>query len=363
MSKKNTDPNKEYSWFRKFLLYLSATDTDVIKRCPKKDLIIQEIKGIAILITSIFAFFSGTFAIQSVSENIIISILVGIVWGIAVMNIDRLLVSSFGAPDSAPVGKRILDNFIKPFFIRLPLALILGLIISIPLELKIFDPEINYFNTQTLNEAISILDESAKKEKKEIEEKYTKSVDNEYNTQKQELIKEQKDLREALKNEGFTTVKQAAKDANGNLLIDTSGNVTYIEIQVSKKETRYAEKRLKDIQKEIDDLKERRLKGLALTREKILSEVKEVDVKYQRLRKARIDSPRTSLGARYKALETIKENDRSIYEMTIWVRVLIVLIEIMPVLIKILSKRTPYEVMLDSQDRKISNEYEDGRIR
>ena len=87
------------------------------------------------LFTGILAIISGGYALYTAFDLVWISILLGIFWGLLVFNLDRFLVSTM----KKSRGKLREVVQITP---RLFLAVLLALVISAPLELKIFEEEI-----------------------------------------------------------------------------------------------------------------------------------------------------------------------------------------------------------------------------
>jgi hypothetical protein len=117
--------------------------------------------GATIFFTGLFAALSGGYAMYFVfkgaSLDWLFAIFFGIIWGLAIFNMDRYIVSSINK--NASTSKQIWQA--AP---RILLAIMIGLVISRPLELKIFDKEIkerlnvSYLNGQrakidTLNKA------------------------------------------------------------------------------------------------------------------------------------------------------------------------------------------------------------------
>lgn len=107
--------------------------------------------GATIFFTGLFAALSGGYAMYFVFKGdtaaVLFALFFGIIWGLAILNMDRYIVSSINK--SASTNKQILQA--TP---RILLAIMIGLVISRPLELKIFDKEIkerlkvSYLNNQ-----------------------------------------------------------------------------------------------------------------------------------------------------------------------------------------------------------------------
>ncbi|WDF55206.1 DUF4407 domain-containing protein [Mucilaginibacter sp. KACC 22063] len=95
--------------------------------------------GATIFFTALFASLSGGYAMYFVFSGsplaVVFAILFGLLWGTAIFNMDRYIVSSINKQGST--NQQILQA--SP---RILLAIMIGIVISRPLELKIFDKEI-----------------------------------------------------------------------------------------------------------------------------------------------------------------------------------------------------------------------------
>lgn len=116
------------------LITLSGARPEVLARCPTERIKFQSL-GWAILITCGMATVSMWFALTSaMGFNPVLSFPVAVLWGVIIMGIDRWLVTSMPLD-----GKR-------KFLIAAPrvaLAILLGSLISTPIVLRIFESEIN----------------------------------------------------------------------------------------------------------------------------------------------------------------------------------------------------------------------------
>ena len=95
--------------------------------------------GATIFFTALFAALSGGYAMYFVFSGnafaVVFAILFGLIWGTAIFNMDRYIVSSIDKQGTT--NQQILQA--SP---RILLAIMIGVVISRPLELKIFDKEI-----------------------------------------------------------------------------------------------------------------------------------------------------------------------------------------------------------------------------
>ncbi len=118
----------------RLLVALSGAREEVLERCPTERLKFQSL-GWAILITSGIAVMSMWFALTSVlGLNPVLAFPIAVLWGLVIMGIDRWLVTSMQGEGSRKWA------IAAP---RLVLALLLGSLISTPLVLRIFQSEIN----------------------------------------------------------------------------------------------------------------------------------------------------------------------------------------------------------------------------
>ncbi|GAA4332356.1 DUF4407 domain-containing protein [Mucilaginibacter gynuensis] len=122
----------------RFFWFCSGAHIDTLKKYP-----IEHNKyvgiGATIFFTALFAALSGGYAMYFVFSGsafaVGFAILFGLLWGTAIFNMDRYIVSSINKEGST--NHQILQA--SP---RILLAIMIGVVISRPLELKIFDKEI-----------------------------------------------------------------------------------------------------------------------------------------------------------------------------------------------------------------------------
>ena len=117
------------------LIWLSGAQPQVLAGCPA-DRPKYTGMGAAIAITAAVAAVSVTFALHSALKTPLpLAVPLAAAWGLAVMSLDRWLVASLARQES----KRAYLRLALP---RLALALLFGVIISTPVVLQVFRPEI-----------------------------------------------------------------------------------------------------------------------------------------------------------------------------------------------------------------------------
>jgi hypothetical protein len=147
----------------KFFIICSGADSDILERCPKSER--QKFVGIGatVFFTAVMAFFAAAYALYTVFDNISLAIVLGIIWGLLIFNLDRYIVSTMKKRDR--FGAEILQA--SP---RIILAVIIAMVIAKPLELKVFEKEID-------NVLLSKRNELALKNQNEVAVLFNSEID------------------------------------------------------------------------------------------------------------------------------------------------------------------------------------------
>jgi hypothetical protein len=127
-SRKNRNSN--------FLWWCAGVHQKLLKQFPSEQVKYAGLGGV-LLATFVLATLSSGYAIYSIFGNWIWTIAFALVWGFIIFNFDRFLVSTM-RKYGVSKGRQL--TMALP---RLALALLIGLTIARPLELKIFEKEIN----------------------------------------------------------------------------------------------------------------------------------------------------------------------------------------------------------------------------
>ncbi|MBC7523515.1 MAG: DUF4407 domain-containing protein [Flavobacterium sp.] len=120
---------------KRFFLLCSGADSDIVNSCSNGEQNKYAGIGATVFFTAVMAFIAGSYALFTVFETIYTAVFFGLIWGLLIFNLDRFIVST--------IKKR--DNFLDEFVQATPriiLAIIIAIVISKPLEIKIFQKEI-----------------------------------------------------------------------------------------------------------------------------------------------------------------------------------------------------------------------------
>ncbi|WP_298237756.1 DUF4407 domain-containing protein [uncultured Algibacter sp.] len=130
---------------KRFFIICSGADTDILEDCSIGEQNKYAGIGATVFFTAVMAFIAASYALFTVFDNLYSSIFFGLIWGLLIFNLDRYIVSTIKKTGS------VIDELIQASP-RIVLAVIIAIVISKPLELKIFEKEINQVLLEQKNE-------------------------------------------------------------------------------------------------------------------------------------------------------------------------------------------------------------------
>ena len=312
----------------RFFWFCSGAHIDTLKKYP-----IEHNKyvgiGATIFFTALFASLSGGYAMYFVFSGsafaVGFAILFGLIWGTAIFNMDRYIVSSINKEGST--NQQILQA--SP---RILLAIMIGVVISRPIELKIFDKEIR----QKLKNAYI---KGQHRKIDTLEKTYTQKYAMELG--KDQDIKKEKDSLEKDINRSRYQLNQEVFGDKTNQTSGITGYGTYAKQKqavLEEKENRL--KTVTDDQGKMDDYLARRKEYEGLNSLRLFSD-------------QQLDSLSNVAGFadRNWALGQLGYNDdgsRNLdtYLAETFISWLFILFECLPVFVKLMSPKGPYDVAL-----------------
>ncbi|MGZ9735071.1 DUF4407 domain-containing protein [Flavobacterium sp. GNP002] len=168
---------------KQFFILCSGADKDLLEGCSEGEQTKYVGIGATVFFTAVMAFLASLYALFTVFDSIYPAIAFGIVWSLLIFNLDRFIVSTIRKRDK--LGSEFLQA--TP---RIILAVIIAIVISKPLEIKIFEKEIN---TVLLKEKNAM----ALNNKKEVANYFKSDLDKnkaEIAGLKSEIIKKEKEV-------------------------------------------------------------------------------------------------------------------------------------------------------------------------
>ncbi|MCH2490414.1 MAG: DUF4407 domain-containing protein [Flavobacteriales bacterium] len=130
---------------QRFFIFCSGADVDILDECSAGERTKYAGIGATVFFTAVMAAIAGSYALYTVFDTIFTAVFFGIIWGLLIFNLDRFIVSTIKKRDS------FFDELIQASP-RILLAIIIAIVISKPLELKIFEKEIDQVLLEEKNE-------------------------------------------------------------------------------------------------------------------------------------------------------------------------------------------------------------------
>ncbi len=133
---------------QRFFIFCSGSDVDLLDQCSAGEKTKYAGIGATVFFTAVMATIAAAYALFTVFDNPYTAVFFGLIWGLLIFNLDRFIVSTIKKRDS------FFDELLQASP-RILLAIIIAIVISKPLEIKIFEKEINQVlleekNTMTL---------------------------------------------------------------------------------------------------------------------------------------------------------------------------------------------------------------------
>ncbi len=310
------------SSLKEFLWFCAGANRSILKRCPTESSKFTGI-GAAVFFTGVLAALSGGYAFHTVFENYYWSIAFGLLWGLVIFNLDRFIVST--------MRKR--KEWYKEWILASPrilLAVMLAIVISKPLELRVF-------KTETDRKLVTLEESIYQREIADVEKRYTEqlgTIQSQINVLKTE-ISDKASTRDELKR-----IAQREADGTGGSMKRNAGPI----YQIKKLDADQA-------QLEYESAENRNLPLIAEKQREwnALFEKKQVEVAgLQR-------NPWDGIAARLEALRVLGEENKAIAIANVFIILLFVFLECAPVLVKLMSSRGPYDELLEIREHFFKN--------
>lgn len=352
----------------KFFLWSSGADLEILKQAPTDANKYFGIGG-TIIFTSLMASFAGGYAfftafkVEVLDANGFVigytllseflALFFGLFWGALIFNLDRYIVSTFGVGDGK---KTISKQELLEAGPRLIMAMLLGFVIATPLELKLFEKEINAeISTQIaiVNNTIIQSGESdpiltrLKTERNELQTNIAN---------RSKLVEDKRSFWEAAnkdKNDEWNLGKFSGKKGKGGYYDDLKKIADDAEKAYVDTKNNTTSLNEKDY-KVIDDI-DVKIKGRESTTQS--------DIENQKT----VQAQNNGLIARLKALDNLMYQEVPVYDVVqgekqlvevsvektvVWyakwlITLLFIFIEIAPIMFKMMTERGTYDDILD----------------
>ena len=302
---------------KEFFIFCSGANRSILNRTPTE---INKYVGIGatIFFTGVFAAIAAGYALYTVFDSMWLIIPIAIVWGLMIFNLDRFIVSTMKKKGS--FGRDLLSA--TP---RLILALLIAIVIAKPLELKIFDSEIE-------SELVLMEQENYKNQDDLVKTRYAADID----SLKSEIVLLTSAIT-AKQNERNILVNEAVKEADG-----TGGSMRRNLGPIYRTKRAAADK----VQSELDELT---AANTALIDQKV-AQINELETSKANDLAALERVSLSGFAARIEALERASAKSQAIFIASIFITLLFIAVETAPVITKLILERSPYDYALDKHE-------------
>lgn len=312
--------SKKQSSGSNFLWWCAGAHQKLLKQFPSEHTKYAGLGGV-LLATFVLATLSSGYAVYSVFGNWIWTIAFALIWGLIIFNFDRFLVSTmrkYGVSRSKQVWMAL------P---RLALALLIGLTIARPLELKIFEKEIAVKMQENLHHQIQTNDSLLQIENRlQMQDALS---------ERQRLTARKTDLEDSLARLQSAYIQEA--DGTGGSGRRGIERLTHLKMDAYNQALSQFGPELRSID------------SSARMQDSILSTAKS-NLESKRRDYALTAGTNQGFLEKNKALSDLSDRESSVWWTSTLLSLLIILIEIGPILSKLIMPVGPYDIALAKEE-------------
>lgn len=364
---------------RSFLIRCSGANPDILKKCPIHESMIKAGIGGIILGTSALAFLSGGYGLYMVFKAPWVACGFGLLWALIIFNIDRYVIMTM---KSGAFWTRF-----QSCLPRLLLGMVIGLVISEPLKLELFRSEIE-----------EELDSGLREKTAQVAADFDRQVTLLKNSRKASDLERQRGREAADRSfmEGRASLdaeiarleqekadRDAVKQSRYELYLGECAGRAGTGIRGEGPECRRTRKAYEDAAKEYDqtialndikitnlkaqvaDLDNRRLEEISKVESEWRDGQKRLDENEKAIRQKRqvsLDQLERIFSdgflARFIALRDLVKRHHELWAMDLMVSLLFILIEVAPVMAKMMQPEGPYDYVLKREDEEVQLDQE-----
>lgn len=299
-----------------FFWYCSGANARLLNECPTESSKYVGI-GATIFFTGLFATLSAGYAFYTVFDNYLTAGLLGLIWGLLIFNLDRFIVSSMRKT-------KPLHEF-KMAVPRIILAVLISIVIAKPLELKIFEKEIN-------GELLLMQEEMNTYREQQVKEKFEEQKES-YKSDIAQLKKEIED-KTAIRNE-LREIARKEADGTGGTMKRNAGPIYTIKKTDADR-----------LDAELEELKSKNLPLIDDNNKKLSSLDSLMQAELLAIENGDISGP----AARMEALDRQTTKSDAIWMANMFIILLFIVIELSPILVKLMTQKGPYDHLLYTEE-------------
>lgn len=302
---------------KRFFWQCSGAHIGLLEKCPVESSKYAGI-GATVFFTGIFAAIAASYALYTVFDNPWTAALFGLLWGLMIFNLDRYIVSSMRKEGSTLKEIRMATP-------RLILAILISMVIAKPLEMKIFEKELQAELLIMEQQTISLQEGEIRSRFSAEQEKLKSEVD---------ALKKEIAGKTASRDE-LMRIAQAEADGTGGTMQRNAGPI----YKIKKADADRVDAELRDLTAKNDLVVRNKLRQIAENDSIVAAET-------GALVRQKLDGP----AARMEALDRLTAKSDAIWWTNIFIVLLFIAIETAPVFVKLISSKGPYDHLLKVEE-------------
>lgn len=323
------NPSYKLNWIEKFFLYIAGVDINLIRHCPKNDVIRHTFIGMLLFIFFFYALFNiyHVFHTSTIFDGYTVLVYSFIV-ALFIFMIDRFIINSFILDPKHSFWSKLFNPYT---FIRLFLAFCIGLFISIPMLMQLYSDAIENQHKQNLEKKLeqiqnhnfqnSVMEEAIQNINQRL---------NSYKSKRMQLLQESDSLEKVYKK---NIVRYFDNEKNEYVWrLNQIGSI--------------AKNRFLDLQNiEIPEI-DNRIKQLELQRDSAMQAKLEDSQNRQNQSKEVNKSLKFGFVEKFKILTGLMFADKYQTTLSILLLLFFMSLELVPVLIKLIAPPTQYDIII-----------------
>lgn len=305
----NTTP-KDISPFTRTLWWIAGATSDILEKYPSEYAKFSAI-GMTISMTCLVAFVSGMAAAWYFSSNIIATIGFGFFWALLIFCIDRALVVTMKKSTQSMSWRKRLTEALKIIIPRAILAVLVALLMSIPLELIVFediiDAELPNYESKKLEDASRIGYDASRKNKADKKIKAL-DKDKEYSLQNLNNATQEKSAAERAVNELIFQINNFKAQRNNP---NTARYRTSVS-EVNKANAALRNPNLDNQQREV--LQSKKSTNAAIMKEETRKWTDDIDIKLREAQQ-KLEAAQKEKAKKTEAYEEARQMDKDVTDL------------------------------------------------
>lgn len=377
-----------------FFWICAGVNRRVLRQCPTEYAKYAGMGG-TIFFTACMAALSGGYAISTVFDSTLAACLFGFFWGLLIFNLDRLIVNTMYSDGKVTISWRELVSGLP----RIIMAIFLGIVISMPLELKIFEDAIDIKIEEDKDKMLERKVHSAIQERDSIASKRDEILNGvaifdsqivTSSTETNNLLSDLSDLEEKrtaadkkvqecnsqirglqnrisgmdTENSQYQVVMHKINNLKSQRATATSERNTYAAaIRTKQGEIAASDATLKDLMKNKQDETQKESERLKNAMDSLQNLISEATVRHRDWSVAvikekgsfrdKLDVEYKGFQARMKAFSELKEESPSTNIASIFIMLLFIIVETAPTFLRMMVADGSYEDYLNAEKHKI----------